>query len=116
VEVLLSIGPVVVLGIGDMEWQSLALGKENFSSCHCNHCQQSQENFSKGIGEVWTLQTIKDAAKIHCDNLAYRIGRGLKTAPAGHKGVRSDPLFSIPMHLWVSPVLHLELGLTLDAL
>eukprot|EP00957_Ditylum_brightwellii_P139755 10650236-Ditylum_brightwellii.AAC.1 len=77
--------------------------KGEFSTCHCNHCQQKQALFGSGSSEPWMLQMLTEAAVIHCSNDADCAAHGLKTAPVGHKRVRSKPIFSILMHLWVSP-------------
>eukprot|EP00957_Ditylum_brightwellii_P068339 5187751-Ditylum_brightwellii.AAC.1 len=63
-ETTLETYPVAVLDIGDMEWQAFALDKENFSSCHCNHCQQKQILFGNGASEPWSLQKLQKAAGI----------------------------------------------------
>eukprot|EP00957_Ditylum_brightwellii_P095254 7255172-Ditylum_brightwellii.AAC.1 len=83
-ETTLDIYPIAVLGIGNMEWQSLALGKENASSCHCNHCQQTQDNFSNGVAEPWTLQRLKEATEVYCINYPERVQQGLKTLPVDY--------------------------------
>ncbi len=31
--------PILLLGGGDTEWVSCAIGKENMAGQHCNHCQ-----------------------------------------------------------------------------
>eukprot|EP00957_Ditylum_brightwellii_P119859 9145739-Ditylum_brightwellii.AAC.1 len=41
-ETTLNAYPLAVFGVSDMEYQALALDKENFSSCYFNHCQQKQ--------------------------------------------------------------------------
>jgi hypothetical protein len=45
----------VVLGGGDIEWVTCALGKENMGGAHCNHCRCSKKDFRLGGGELWTL-------------------------------------------------------------
>eukprot|EP00957_Ditylum_brightwellii_P120106 9164758-Ditylum_brightwellii.AAC.1 len=91
--------PTVVLGTGDMEFQALALGKE-FLLCHCNHCEQNQLSFGNGASEPLTLKKLADAAEVHRANVKVCILRQKKIIPKGYKGVKSDPLFSIPTHLW----------------
>jgi hypothetical protein len=39
---------------------------------------------------------------------------GRKNKPTGYNGVKHPSMFSIPVHLWVSPILHDELGLVKD--
>jgi hypothetical protein len=39
---------------------------------------------------------------------------GRKQKPTGHNGVKHPSMFCIPAHLWVSPILHNELGLVKD--
>eukprot|EP00957_Ditylum_brightwellii_P194090 14781097-Ditylum_brightwellii.AAC.1 len=69
-----------------MEWQAIALGKEGFSKYHCNLCQQKQSIYVDGAEELWILQSIKETAKVHHDNVAEITAKGLKTIPAGEKG------------------------------
>jgi hypothetical protein len=43
--------PIILLGGGDTEWVSCAIGKENMAGQHCNHCQRSTKDFIRGLGE-----------------------------------------------------------------
>jgi hypothetical protein len=105
--------PIVLLGGGDTEWVSCAIGKENMAGQHCNHCKQSQKDFVKGLGEPWAIEKIKNAAD-HYRNQLLPAAAHLSSKPVGYLGVKSHPMFSIPIHLWGSPILHDELGLVKD--
>jgi hypothetical protein len=109
----LKVFPVVVLGGGDTQWISCALGKENYDGVACNHCKQ--KHLGDGIGELWTLESLKEAAATYDGIRSEAIANGKKTLPTGHNGVKAPPLFSIPVHLWPCAVLHDMLGLVLDA-
>ena len=54
--------PILLLGGGDTEWVSCAIGKENMAGQHCNHCQRSTKDFVQGLGEPWTIEKIKTSA------------------------------------------------------
>ncbi len=104
---------VVVVGGGDTEWVACALGKENMAGAHCNHCQRSKKDFHLGRGEPWTLASIAAMSQTFRDEiLPAAVGR--KSKPTGYKGVKHPSMFCIPVHLWVSPILHDELGLVKD--
>ena len=105
--------PIVVLGSGDTEWVSCALGKENMAGAHCNHCNRSTVDFHLGRGDLWTLESIAETAKHFKDVILPGIAHRRK-APVGHNGVKRPSMFCIPVHLWVSPILHNELGLVKD--
>jgi hypothetical protein len=105
--------PIVVLGSGDTEWVACALGKEGMAGAHCNHCNRSTGNFHLGRGDPWTLESIAAMARHFRDVILPRAARR-KNAPAGHQGVKHPSMFGIPVHLWVSPILHDELGLVKD--
>jgi hypothetical protein len=90
--------PLVILGGGDTEWVACALGKENMAGQHCNHCRRSQKDFAEGLGEPWTLETLKVAAAKFRDEILPRSAH-LSTQPAGYLGVKHPPLFPIPVHL-----------------
>jgi hypothetical protein len=105
--------PVVVLGGGDTQWISCALGKESHDDVACDHCKQ--KHLGDGIGELWTLESLKEAAATFDGILSEAIAKGRKTLPTGHNGVKAPSLFSIPVHLWPCAILHDMLGLVLDA-
>jgi hypothetical protein len=105
--------PIILLGGGDTEWVACAIGKENMAGQHCNHCQRSQKDFIQGLGEPWTIETIKVAADYY-QNILLPAAARLKTKPSGHLGVKYHPMYPIPIHLWGSPILHDELGLVKD--
>jgi hypothetical protein len=109
----LKVFPVVVLGGGDTQWILCALGKENYDGVACNHCKQ--KHLGDGIGELWTLEILKEAAATFDRIRSEAIAKGRKTLPTGHNGVKAPSLFSIPVHLWPCAVLHDMLGLVLDA-
>jgi hypothetical protein len=79
----------------------------------CNHWQRSQKDFIEGLGEPWTKQKIKNAADHYRDEVLPAAAH-LASKPAGYMGVKSHPMYSIPIHLWGSPILHDELGLVKD--
>ncbi len=97
--------PLVVLGSGDHEWQAIAVGKENYSSKWCTYCDRRCGHLGEGRGEPWTLQRLKDTH----DKSVRENRTGVATV-----GVKGHPPFPIPVHLWVSPILHNELGLVKD--
>jgi hypothetical protein len=109
----LEMFPVVVLGGGDTEWVACAIGKENMAGAHCNHCRRSKVDFHLGRGELWTLKSIEATARIFQDEILPNAANR-KTQPAGLHGVKYPSMFCIPVHLWVSPILHDELGLVKD--
>jgi hypothetical protein len=109
----LEMHPIVVLGGGDAEWVSCALGKENMAGAHCNHCNRSKQDFHVGRGELWTLASLAEMARIFRDEI-LPAAANRKTKPTCHKGVKYPSMFCIPVHLWVSPILHGELGLVKD--
>jgi hypothetical protein len=51
--------PIILLGGGNMEWVSCAIGKESMAVQHCNHCKPSQKDFVKGLGEPWTIKKAR---------------------------------------------------------
>jgi hypothetical protein len=59
----LEMHPVVVLGGGDAEWVSCALGKENLAGAHCNHCNRATKDFHLGRRELWTLASLAARGK-----------------------------------------------------
>jgi hypothetical protein len=109
----LKVFPLVVLGGGDTQWISCALGKEICDGVACDHC--TQKHLGDGVGELWWLESLKEAAATHDAIRSEAIAKEKKTLPTGHNGVQARPLFSIPVHLWPCPVLHDMLGLVLDA-
>jgi hypothetical protein len=109
----LQMFPVVVLGGGNTEWVACAIGKENMAGAHCNHCRRSKVDFHLGRGVLWTLNSIEATARIFQDEILPS-AENRKTQPAGLHGVKHPSMFSIPVHLWVSPILHDELGLVKD--
>jgi hypothetical protein len=90
-----------------------AIGNENMTGQHCNHCKRSQEDFVKGLGEPWKTKEIKNAAD-HYRNQLLPAAAHLSSKPAGYLGVKSHTMYSIPIHLWGSSILHDELGLVKD--
>jgi len=96
-----------------MEWVACAVGKENMAGQHCNHCQQLQKDFVRGLGKPWTIEKIKVAAN-YFNNILVPVAAHLKTKPSGYLGVKHHPMYPIPIHLWGSPILHDELGLVKD--
>jgi len=109
----LKMYPIVVLGGGDTEWVSCALGKENMAGAHCNHCNRSKRDFHIGRGELWTLASLAAMARTFRDEI-LPAAINLKNKPTGYNGVKYPSMFCIPVHLWVSPILHGELGLVKD--
>jgi hypothetical protein len=109
----LEMYPIVVLGGGDTEWVSCALGKENMAGAHCNHCNRTTKDFHLGRGELWTLATLAAMARRFRDEILPGAANR-KNKPTGHNGVKHPSMFCIPVHLWVSPILHGELGLVKD--
>ncbi len=105
--------PILLLGGGDTEWVSCAIGKENMAGQHCNHCQRSTKDFIRGLGEPWTIEKIKTSAD-HYQNWLLPASAHLATKPAGYLGVKNHPIYPIPIHLWGCPILHDELGLVKD--
>jgi hypothetical protein len=67
--------------------------------------QQSQKDFVKGLGEPWTIEEIKNAAD-HYRNQLLSAAANLALKPAGHLEVKSHPIYSIPIYLCGSPILH----------
>jgi hypothetical protein len=102
--------PILLLGGGDTEWVSCAIGKENMAGQHCNHCHQSTKDFIQGLGEPWTIEKIKTAAD-HYQNRLLPAAAHRATQPAGYLGVKTHPMYPIPIHLWGCLILHDELGL-----
>jgi hypothetical protein len=109
----LKMYPIVVLGGGDTEWVSCALGKENMAGAHCNHCNRSKKDFNLGRGELWTLASLAAMARTFREEI-LPAAVNLKNKPSGYNGVKYPSMFCIPVHLWVSPILHGELGLVKD--
>jgi hypothetical protein len=105
--------PIILLGGGDTKWVLCAISKENMAGQHCNHCQRSQKDFAQGLGKPWTIQKIKNAADHYQNQLLPAVAH-LATKPAGYLGVKNHLMYSIPIHLWGSPILHDELGLVKD--
>jgi hypothetical protein len=97
--------PIVVLGSGDTE--SCALGKNKMAGAHCNHCNRSKVDFHLGRGAPWTLESIATTTAKHFQDVILQGSAHLKNA---------HPCFVIPVHLWISPILHDELGLLKDCL
>jgi len=106
--------PVVVLGGGDTEWVACALGKENMAGAHCNHCRRSKNDFHLRRAEPWTLELIAVMAQKFQNEILPAAAAGRKNKPTGYNGVKYPSMFCIPVHLWVSPILHDELGLVKD--
>jgi hypothetical protein len=90
-----------------------APGKESCDGVACDHCMQ--KHLGDGIGELWSLESLKEAAATHGAIRSEATVKEKKTLPTGHNGVKARPLFSIPVHLWPCPALHDMLGLVLDA-
>ena len=105
--------PMIVLGGGDTEWVACALGKENMAGAHCNQCRRSKNDFHLGRGEPWSLESIAKTARTFQEEILPNASLR-KSPPAGLHGVKFPSMFSIPVHLWVSPILHGELGLVKD--
>jgi hypothetical protein len=105
--------PIILLGGGDTEWVSCAIGKENMASQHCNHCQRSTKDFIRGLGEPWTIKELENAAS-HYRNRLLPAAAHLATQPAGYLGVKNHPMCPIPIHLWGCSILNDELGLVKD--
>jgi hypothetical protein len=103
--------PMVALGGGDTEWVACAIGKENMAGAHCNHCQRFKQDFHLGRGELWTLASLAAMVQTFRDEI-LPAAAGRKNKPTGYKG--DPPMFCIPVHLWVSRILHDELGLVKD--
>jgi hypothetical protein len=105
--------PILLLGGGDTEWVSCAIRKENMAGQHCNHCQRSTKDFIQGLGRPCTIEKIKNAAD-HYQNRLLPATAHRATQPAGYLGVKTHPMYPIPIHLWGCPILHDELGLVED--
>jgi hypothetical protein len=101
---------ILLLGSGDTEWVSCAIGKESMAGQHCNHCQRSAKDFIQGLGEPWTIEKIKTAAG-HYQNRLLPAAAYQATQLAGCLGAKTHPMNSAPIHLWGCPILHDELGL-----
>jgi hypothetical protein len=110
---IVELYPIILLGGGDTEWVLCAIRKENMAGQHCNYCQRSKKDFIKGLGEPWTIQKIKNAADHYRDEVLPGAAH-LASKPAGYMGVKNHPKYSIPIHLWGSPILHDELSLVKD--
>jgi hypothetical protein len=61
--------PILLLGGGDTEWVSCAIGKENMAGQHCYHYQRSTKDFIQGLGQPWTIEKIKTSAGQHQNRL-----------------------------------------------
>jgi hypothetical protein len=105
--------PIVLLGGGDTEWVACALGKENMTGAHCNHCWRSKKDFHLGRGELWTLALLAAMARTFRDEI-LPAATGRKNKPTGNNGVKHPSMFFIPVHLWASPILHDKLGIVKD--
>jgi hypothetical protein len=105
--------PIILLGGGDTEWVSCAIGKENMAGQHCNHCQQSQKDFVQGLDKPWTIEKIKNLTD-HYQNQLLPTTAQLATKPAGYLAVKNHPMYPIPIQLWGSPILYDEVGLVKD--
>ena len=107
--------PVVVLGGGDTKWVACALGKENMTGAHCNHCRRSKKDFHLGRTESWTLASIAARSQTFQVKILRAVAGCQKNKPTGYDGVVKYPsMFCIPVHLWASSILHDELGLMKD--
>jgi hypothetical protein len=73
----------------------------------------STKDFIQGLGEPWTIEKIKTAAD-HYQNRLLPAAAHRATQPAGYLGVKTHPMYPIPIHLWGCPILHDELGLVKD--
>jgi hypothetical protein len=88
----LEIYPMVVLGGGDTEWVSCALGKENMAGTHCNHCCGSKKDFHLRHGELWTLASLTTMARTFRDEI-LPASAGRKNKPTGNNGVKHPSMF-----------------------
>jgi hypothetical protein len=88
-----------------------ALGKENMAE----HIVTigSKNDFHLGRGEPWSLKIIAEKAGTFQEEIIPNASLH-KNPPAGLHGVKFPSMFSIPVYLWVSPILHGELGLVKD--
>jgi hypothetical protein len=66
-----------------------------------------------GQGEPWSLKSIAERARTFQEEILPNASLR-KNPPAGLHGVKFPSMFSIPVHLWVSPILHGERGLVKD--
>jgi hypothetical protein len=106
---------IVLLGSGDLSYDSMMLGKEGMSHYWCPYCQHSKAQWiperPKKEGMVLWTQTLLASAKEEFDKEKEK-----KRSVKGHLGVKAAALWSIePMDI-VPPVLHLPLGLVKDVM
>jgi hypothetical protein len=94
-DTIIELYRIILLGGGDTEWVSCAIGKENMAGQHCNHCQWSQKDFIEGLGEPWTIQKIKMQPTI----IETRLYQLWLTQLPSLQGTKSHPIYSIPIHL-----------------
>jgi hypothetical protein len=83
-DTIIELYRIILLGGGDTEWVSCAIGKENMAGQHCNHCQWSQKDFIEGLGEPWTIQKIKNAADHYRDEVIPAVDHPA-SKPTGYK-------------------------------
>jgi hypothetical protein len=111
----IKVHKIVLLGSGDLSYDSMMLGKEGMSHYWCPYCQHSKaqwkpERPKKEDLVLWT-QTLLASAKEEFEREKEK-SRSVR----GHLGVKAAALWSIePMDI-VPPVLHLPLGLVKDVM
>jgi len=92
--------------IGDLKYYSQMLGKEDFDSSWCCHCQLKYaewQGLNDAVGAPWTLDLLRAQ---HVAN-----ERPPKATGVAMKGVREIPLFDIPVENYIWPILHTLIGI-----
>ena len=92
-----------VLGVGDIKFISMGLGKPDMDPHWCVQCDSTKNKFSK-------LNCRKGMKQVreHCDNITDVPATKI---PAIRKGCVKPPLFdAIKPHQWIIPILHVMMG------
>ncbi|OEU21464.1 hypothetical protein FRACYDRAFT_235090 [Fragilariopsis cylindrus CCMP1102] len=103
---------VLFLGVGDLKFVSMSLGKVNMDSHWCHLCDLSPNewmNLDHSEGNNWTLAGI-EALVMALDT------KIIKDTPANRKGCVREPLFgALEPWDWIIPCLHVMMGAMNDA-
>jgi uncharacterized coiled-coil DUF342 family protein len=96
---------------GDLEYQSMILGKVNMASSKCPFCKLRPKEWSidHEPGELWCLEAMAATRKLCDDGI-------VEDTADNRQGCVKEPIYNLALWIYIIPLLHCMIGMFNDAM